>query len=441
MTRFGRAVKRLMPRTLFGRSLMIIVTPAVLVQIVATYVFYDQHWHFVTRRLAQGLAGDIATVIDLMAKNPTPEAYRETFTMAERHNFIYLSFLPGATLPDDIQPISPLSILDTRIAAALRNQLKQNFQLDTVSRAEDIVVDVQLPDGVLHVVTRQKRIFSSAAYVFVLWMVGVSVILTGVAILFQRNQVRSIRRLAIAAESFGKGRDIGFRPEGATEVRQAGKAFLEMRDRIQRQISQRTEMLAGVSHDLRTPLTRMKLELALLGDADGVDELKSDVDEMEAMVEGYLEFARGQEFEPIVITDVAALLGEIAGDARRQGDQVNLETEPTIVMPLRPQAFKRCVTNLVDNARRHAGSVWIGANRHDHQVEITVEDDGPGIPASERERVFRAFHRLDESRNRDTGGSGLGLTIARDVVRSLGGEIHLGESTHGGLKVKVRLPL
>jgi two-component system osmolarity sensor histidine kinase EnvZ len=256
-----------------------------------------------------------------------------------------------------------------------------------------------------------------------------------------RNQVRSLRRLAAAAEAFGKGRDMPhFRPEGAIEVRQAAAAFLVMRERIQRQITQRTEMLAGVSHDLRTPLTRMKLELELLGDSEDVVGLKADIVEMEQMIEGYLSFARGEGNEAPLVTDIVASLEDAVATARRDGSRISLAAPAELHIPVRRDAFRRCIMNLIGNAVRYGGGVWVSLEPKRRSVEILVDDDGPGIPEAMRETVFRPFHRLESSRNMETGGVGLGLTIARDIMRGHGGDLVLEASPHGGLRARMILP-
>ena len=273
-------------------------------------------------------------------------------------------------------------------------------------------------------------------------MVGTSLILFVVAMLFMRNQVRPIRRLAAAAESLGKGRDVpDFRPSGATEVRQAAAAFLEMRDRIKRQITQRTDLLSGVSHDLRTPLTRMKLQLAMLEDSSETDELKSDISEMEKMIEGYLAFARGEGGEVPSSVNLAALLREVVEGARRNGAAIEFETKGELDVTVRPDAFKRCLMNLIANAALYGDRLEIQATRRRDAIEITIDDNGPGIPEDLRKEVFRPFFRIDSSRNPETGGVGLGLTIARDVMHGHGGDITLADSPTGGLRAALRLPV
>jgi two-component system osmolarity sensor histidine kinase EnvZ len=438
-------LKHILPRTLFGRSLVILVTPVIVLQLIATFLFYERHWDTVARRLARNVAGDIAAVVEGLQRLPHKDDRDLLLDLARRHMKLHISILPERTLPPEPEagPIfMSFKILDWYVSNALGDELSYPFRINTGKIKERIEILVQMDNAVLRVLTREKRVDSQTTYVFILWMFGSSLVLLAIAYMFLRKQMRPIRRLAAAAESFGKGREVpDFRPQGAVEVRQAANAFLDMRDRIVRTINQRTVMLAGVSHDLRTPLTRMKLQLAMLGDSEGVRELKGDVDDMERMVEGYLAFARGQDQEAAVDTDLPELLQEVASDARRHGSNVEMVVADDIVMPLRPNAFKRCITNLVENARMHADKIRISAARLENIVEILVEDNGPGIPSDQREAVFRPFHRLDQSRNLQTGGSGLGLSIALDVVRGHGGDISLTDADDGGLRVVVRLPV
>jgi two-component system osmolarity sensor histidine kinase EnvZ len=273
-------------------------------------------------------------------------------------------------------------------------------------------------------------------------MVGTSTVLLTVAIIFLRNQIKPILRLADAAESFGKGREVpNFRPRGAREVRRAAAAFIEMKTRIERAMEQRTAMLAGVSHDLRTVLTRFKLELALIKDAPEVEAMKKDVDEMARMLEAYLAFARGDSGETAAPTDMAEFLEELRLDAERHGHKASVIFHGPPIVAVRSAAFKRCLANLVSNAARHAPSIAITGHRDHRYLTVTVDDDGPGIPANLREEVFKPFLRLDDARNQDEGGTGLGLAIARDIARSHGGDITLGDSPLGGLRATVRVPV
>jgi two-component system, OmpR family, osmolarity sensor histidine kinase EnvZ len=434
-------IKRLLPRGLFGRSLLIIVLPLVLLQGVTAYIFYERHWDAVSRRLALGLAGDIAVVIQSLRESPDPRQQERFLSFAEPNMELEIALEPEVILPN-VGPLVTNRILDRMLTRALDERLVYPFQIDTRSFDEKVQIRVQLPDSVLTVMTPRKRLFSSTTYIFVMWMVGTSLILIGIAVYFLRNQMKPIRRLATAAENFGKGRPVAeFKPEGAREIRQAATAFIEMRERIQRQIQQRTEMLAGVSHDLRTPLTRMKLQLAMLGDDKAVESLSSDVDEMERMIGEYLAFARGEGSEEARLTPLNDLLRDVVAGALRQGSTIEVQLAGELTARVRPGALKRCITNVVENAMRYADRITLQAARRGDVIEIVVEDDGPGIPEADRIAVFKPFHRLDPSRNPETGGAGLGLTIARDVMHAHGGEILLGEAALGGLRVELRLPV
>ena len=437
---FSGLIKRILPQTLFGRSLLIIVTPVILLQVVATWIFYDRHWDTMTNRLAYAVGGEIGMVIEQLERDDSIMDRTETLAMAARTMDLIITFEPNAILPPQRQKLS--SLLERTLGMALDERVRKPFVINTRVASSWIEIRVQMADGVLSVMSPERRLFSSTTYIFLLWMVGAAMVLFAIAIIFMRNQIRPIRRLAAAADAFGKGRDVTrFKLEGATEVRQAAAAFLIMRERIQRQISQRTEMLAGVSHDLRTPLTRMKIQLELFGDCQEVEDLKVDVIDMEQMIEGYLAFARGEGTEAPVPTDLNRLINEVVSSARRDGAIVDLHLEGELSLPLRPNSVKRCLANLIGNARRYADHVWVQAGRRDDAIEITVDDDGPGIPVSSYEDVFRPFFRLEGSRNRSTGGVGLGLTIARDVIRSHGGDITLSDSPRGGLRAVVRLPV
>jgi two-component system osmolarity sensor histidine kinase EnvZ len=438
---FVAAVERLMPRTLLGRSIIIIVTPVMLLQAISAWVFYTSHWDTVTRRLAQSVAGDIAYVVRQLPHPIDPAQARPLFAIAKDMMDLKIIFKPGEILPND-PTITRQNLVDRSLSKALEDALQRPFLIDSRSQRNYIEIHVQLADGVMQAQVRRRRLFSSTTYLFFLWMVGTSLALLAFATIFMRNQVSPIKRLAQVADDFGRGRDIrDFEPGGAKEVELAGHAFNLMRDRIRRQISQRTEMLAGVSHDLRTPLTRMKLQLALMGSNPEVVDLKKDVDEMERMIGGYLAFARGEGTERAVDADLVALVTEAVNDARREGAAIEL-TAPTqkIMLPLRRDALRRALANVIGNARRYASRIEVSMRSRGHGVDVIVDDNGPGIPVAQRDDVFRPFFRLESSRNPETGGTGLGLAIARDIVRTHGGEITLHDSPQGGLRAVLRLP-
>ena len=435
-------IKRFLPRTLFGRSLLIIVSPLILLQVISTHIFYDRHWDTITRRLSSSIAGDVSMVLNMLSENPAPKKHAAIFDRARKTFGFIITMEPGVILPNK-KSVPANARIDHFLSHALKERIGSRFQIDTTSFKEQVVIDVQLADAVLHVVAPGDRLFSSTTYIFIMWMVGSSLILFAVASIFMRNQIRPIRRLALAVDSFGKGRPVedDFRSGGALEVRQAASAFNLMRERIHRQIRQRTDMLSGVSHDLRTPLTRMKLQLAMLRKSPEIDELKDDVDEMEKMIEGYLTFARGEGDEEAIETDLSAVINDVVAQWKRNGATVDAHVEGRLDAWCRPNAIKRCLDNLIANANRYGTHVWIRAGKREDVTEIAIDDDGPGIEKSAREAVFRPFYRLDQSRNTETGATGLGLAIARDIARAHGGDIHLKTSPHGGLRVLVRLPL
>jgi two-component system osmolarity sensor histidine kinase EnvZ len=432
--------KRVLPRSLYGRSLIIIILPLVLAELIGTGVFYDRVWDTVIRRLADSVASDVGFTIDAMRYADNDAERAALLGNAKRLTDLAFGYLPGEKLPPGMRQLGHSQVEDA-LAVAIDNNVRRPFQLDGEFDPRDILISVQLDDGVLQVAAPRKRLYTPTGYIFVLWMVGSGVVLVAIASLFMRNQVRALRRLADAADSFGKGRDVpNFRPEGATEVRRAAAAFLKMRERLQRQLTQRTEMLAGVSHDLRTPLTRMRLALEFLTDNPAVGELQHDVAVMQRMVEGYLDFAKGEgqgEPEP---TDLSALVEDAAAVARRAGAAISVVAPEQCVVPLRPDAIHRCLANLIGNAQRYGGRIWLTVTPLTDSVTVLVDDDGPGVPAAERENVFRPFFRLDSARSPATEGVGLGLTIARDVARGHGGDLRLEDSPRGGLRVRLILP-
>ena len=438
-------LRRIMPRSLFWRSFLIMLIPLVLLQAVVAYIFFERHWDSVSRQLALDIAGDVKTVMRFMQERPEPEMWSWIERIAREEMQLTVAFAPGAVLPDEA-PKRTDRIIDRLLHQEFRWRFDAPHHIDTRYPGERIAIRVQRPDGVLTVLTPVKRMRSSTTVLVILWMVGTAIVVSAIAVVFLRNQIRPIGRLAMAADAFGRGRPVDdFRPAGATEVRRAAAAFLDMRARIRRQISQRTEMLAGISHDLRTPLTRVKLRLAMLADAhpESRDEIagsERDVAQMEHMIGEYLAFARGQGGEAPVHADLAGIVAEVVAAARRKGERVALQVEQPLILPLRPNAVERCLANLVENAARHGSRIEISAARREDVVEVVVEDDGPGIPEDQREAVFKPFFRLDGARNPSTGGAGLGLAIARDVARSHGGDIRMSEATLGGLRAELRLP-
>jgi two-component system osmolarity sensor histidine kinase EnvZ len=443
----GRIIKRRLPTTLFGRSLLIIVLPVAVMQIAVTYVFFDAHWQTVTARLSEGLAGDIAWAVESYQEDPTAAAFDKLSKRAEDSMGLSIALQAGRQLPasrrDPPVLFEPFfAPIDRSLQRALSDRLDEPFWYDTTRYPAYVDIRVAVPGGVMRVLAPRDRAFATQGHIFVLWMTVATVLLTTVAILFIRNQVRAIERLANAAEAFGRGVDApSFKPHGAREVRRAATAFLDMRGRIQRHIEQRTTLLAAVSHDLRTPLTRLKLALALAERSTGHEAMKRDVVEMEHMIDEYLAFARGEGGEAVETVHLRALIDEVSEGAVRAGAQVRVTTDPELTIAVRPNALKRALSNLIMNAAVHGEQVEVSVRLPPSGgVEILVDDDGPGIAEDRYEDAFKAFGRLDEARNQNVKGVGLGLAIARDVARGHGGDITLDRSPLGGLRAIVRLP-
>lgn len=433
-------IARYMPKGLYPRALVIVIAPVVLLQSVIAYVFMERHWQTVTQRLSSAVSADIATMIDVYESYPQDADASVLGRIAAERLGMDLDIIPDSDLPPP-GPRPFFSLLDSALSAELAQQVARPFWLDTVGRSSLIEIRIKLGKNVMRILTRRNSAYASNSHIFLVWMLGTSLILLTVAVLFLRNQIRPILKLADAAEAFGKGRDAEFRPRGAREVRRAGNAFIEMKRRVERAVGERTTMLNGVSHDLRTILTRFKLSLALLERSSEIDALEKDVDEMSRMLEDYLAFARGDAGEAAVETDIRALMEELKSDAERQGHQTELTVIGDPLVVVRPDAFRRLMTNLVSNAARFGDRIAIRATHDARYLIIMVDDDGPGIAPEQREDVFRPFFRLDEARNVDSGGTGLGLAIARDIARAHGGDIILSDSPLGGLRAAVRLPV
>ena len=404
-----------MPKALFTRALIIIIAPMVLLQSVVAYVFMERHWQLVTRRLSAAVVRDIGSVIDVMELSKQHQLANDVIKIAGERMGLDIEILPAGPLPTaGARPF--FSILDSALSDEIDNIIKRPYWIDTVGSSDLIEIRVQLDWGILRVLTQRSQAYASNTHIFILWMVGTSLVLLLVAILFLRNQIKPVLQLAEAAESFGKGREIDYRPRGAKEVRQAGMAFLEMKRRIERALEQRTTMLNGVSHDLRTILTRFRLSLEMTEESPELEALKKPV-------------------------SVRALLAELKADGERQGHPTTIDVSGDPVVIIRRDAIKRCLVNLVNNAVRHGDKIALSAVLDGRWLLFHIDDDGPGIPASRREDVFKPFVRLDEARNVDEGGSGLGLSIARDIVRTHGGDVVLVDSPMGGLRATVRIPV
>ncbi len=444
------SLKSLLPRSLFGRALTILLVPVVALQLVVGLVFFQRHYLRVTEQMTRSVAYGLSYAADRAEAAGTPEAASAAVEALGLPFDLRLDITSSAGFRAGVDR-DWLDFTGAKVVETLRTSLNRPLRIDLASDSRIAAISIRTDAGLLDAIVPRDRLSVSNPHQLLVLMILASALLTAVAVVFLRNQVRPIRALAEAAEAFGKGRSLSFRPAGAEEVRRAGAAFLSMRARLERQIEQRTQMLSGVSHDLRTPLTRMKLTLALMDEDEETRDLRQDVDQMERMLGAFLAFARGDGLEETVPTDPFALAEAIADDARRAGASVRLvcvdETErrgsrPVEPVPLRPGALARALQNLVGNAAEHGGTVLLTVRLSARALTYVVEDDGPGIPEADRGRALQPFTRLDEARRSNPSGSvGLGLSIALDIARGHGGSLELGESAElGGLKATLRIP-
>ena len=436
-----RFIKRMLPASLLGRTLLIFVLPVAIMQLAVGWVFFDNQWRTQTARLSESLAGEIAWIRDGYEADPSAANLARIGRHAQQSLGLSVSVLRGQDLPTSAP--SPWFLqFDQPLRAALSRRLNAPSWFESIPDPIRVDIRVKLKEGVLQVVAPRERAFAQRGYQFIAWLLLFTILLTAVALIFMRNQVRAIERLADAAEAFGRGGDVPqFKPHGAREVRKAAFAFIAMKERIQRHIDQRTALLASVSHDLRTPLTRLKLEIALSEPSPRMLEMKRDLSEMEHMIDEYLSFARGEGGEALEEASLRALIDDVVRGAARAGVQVKVDSGAGPIVSVRPNTLKRALSNLVMNAAAHAAEVEVAVRiRAGGGIDVTVDDNGPGIAPERYEEAFRPFSRLDEARNQNEKGVGLGLAIARDAARALGGEVILNRSPLGGLRATIRLP-
>ena len=442
-----RAIKSMMPGALFARGLLILLLPLLLLQLLTTYIFYERHWDSVVRNISSATAAEVMMLVreyDRVAANEGDTEALARITHLASQLGMQLHFDVAQKLSDDV---ASYPVHYSEFHRHLTARLGYPFYIDNDENARVHVV-IGLPSGVLDMYFSHKRLASTTTYLFVIWVIGSALLFGVIASLFLRNQVRPVVQLARAAEKFGVGQEVeGFSPRGASEVRRAGRAFLTMAERIGRQMQTRTDMLSGISHDLRTPLTRMRLAIEMSKVDDKTrDALLGDTEEMQRMIDEYLSFARGDEAELSIQFDVVALLRSVVDGYTRQKKAVKLQPHPDILeWTGKPDAIRRCVQNLVDNALRYGQRADIALEALPNQLRITVSDDGPGIPKKDHETAFKPFKRMETSRNVKTGGVGLGLSIARDIAQTHGGTILLENRQDDvgnilGLDAMVRLP-
>ncbi len=451
-------LKKIIPRSLYGRFLLIIVLPILIVQLVSIYVFYYTHLDVISKHMARNVISEMQFV----KKTLSDPSYQKVlydfsrsvdldFSFEERRKLKRKSKIGDSEWKKSkiYEYISPLVDPYNRFKSELTDHQLTPYEIyENPENDGYIIVKIQTVQGLLSFDVPIKRITSSSAYVFTFWMVLTALITSLISIIFLRNQIRSIRDLTVAAEKFGRGQDaVGFRPGGSKEIRSLAISFIKMKERVMRQISQRTDMLSAVSHDLRTPLTRMKLQLEMMGESQAVEDLKYDINDMEKLVNEYLDFARFDDQEktsPVIIKEF--LRSKVINYYAKMNKYIKsaLLIADDLEMSVRKIALKRALINLIDNAFNYGKNVELTASSSENNLMIVLDDDGPGIPAGERDNVFKPFYRIDNSRNLDkkslTGGSGLGLAIAMNAITSHGGRIKLSDSPLGGLRVTIFIP-
>ncbi|MCH2545029.1 MAG: Osmolarity sensor protein EnvZ [Alphaproteobacteria bacterium MarineAlpha5_Bin2] len=428
--------KKIIPSSLLGRSLIIVFAPILILVVLTTFIFYQTSWSIISKRLAQSVVADINVIVKLIDQNLKTEAIqiaKKDFKM----DVIYKK-------DTDLNPLSfrpQRGILTRRLQQSLE-ELERPFFYDLSNLEKGAAIAIQLNNDLLIISVHKDRLYNESAFVFLLWMFFASLILLLLSYLFMKAQIRPLKRLAIIAETLGRGLDAPeLKVSGSLEIRQTTNAFNQMRTRIKRFLKQRTDMLAGVSHDLRTPLTRMKLQLSLMKDDDAKKELEYDIKEMTAMLNSYVSFVRGETPETIENIQLNNLIKNICQNLDREKYEITETYSRKIDTSGRPLQIKRAIQNILDNARRYASKIQIDVSANNDECFISISDNGPGIPEKNYEDVFKPFFTLDPSRNKMKGESGLGMTISRDIIRSHGGDIKLSPSSIGGLKTVINLPI
>ena len=429
-------IKKIIPSTLIGRSIIIIFVPIIIIVLLTSFVFYQTSWSIISKRLTESVAADINVLVKLINSDLTDNAI----------NIANQDFKMKINIINDKQLLSSRSNLNSGILSNRLNQslsnLKKKFDYDLSNLEEGVLIYIQIEEDILEINVDKDRLYSESAFVFLLWMIFASIILFFMSYFLMSRQLRPLKRLAIIAETFGRGLDAPeIQTAGAYEIRQTANAFNQMRTRIKRFLKQRTEMLAGVSHDLRTPLTRMKLQISLMKDEKAKSELEVDVNEMTSMLDSYVSFVKTESPEPIETIIINELINDIVKTVEKNGVELTIKEKNTIQTSGRQIQLKRAFNNIIDNSQRYAKKIEIILYTNEKDCVIEFNDNGEGIPRDKYEDVFKPFFTLDPSRNKLKGESGLGLTITRDIIRSHGGDVKLSESNLGGLQLKVLLPL
>jgi two-component system osmolarity sensor histidine kinase EnvZ len=431
-------LKKIFPSGLYTRSLIIIIAPIVILQAILTFVFLERHWQLVTKKLSSSVVSEIGMMMDMQKNNDLSEISSN----AKKFYDINLRLLTNHRVGNDFR--LPGNLVEKTLSQELQKNLDNKYSIEDIPEEKKVIINIEVENGILEFVIPRRNVYATNSHIFLVWMVISSILILSIAILFLRQQIRPIEKLAKAAESFGIGRKIkNFKPTGATEVRKAADAYIKMQERIEKFLEQRTLMLAGVSHDLRTPLTRIKLQLEMYSNQKGNNELLKDVNEMQYMLETYLDFSQTASSEEDTEVDLKELIDNIISTSKEKSKIISLK--PTNLKNIKyickKIALKRCIINLINNAKAFGDEILISLDEGNKEITITIEDNGPGIPKKDYEKALRPFQRLDSSRNQNIAGSGLGLSISQEIMNSIGGNIKLSKSKLGGLKVIIVLPL
>ena len=430
-----RKFKDVLPKGLYSRSLLIIIIPVVVLQGILTFVFLDRHWQLVTRKLSSAVASEIATFIDVVPSL----GLNKVIELSERFYDAEVNYIPNKKLINN--PPKPINLVENTLSKELSKNMNNSFWVDAHTYEKRVIVQIEKKEGIYEFIIPRRNVYATNSHIFLVWMVISSLLLVSVAVIFMRQQIKPIEKLSKAAQQFGLGKKMeNFKPSGATEVRRAAEAYLKMQERIERFIEQRTLMLAGVSHDLRTPLTRLKLQIEMLSDDKTNIELLSDVNEMQKMLENYLDFAEDVTREKATKTDLKKMINEIidSESAKSKTIEFNIKNDEPIFFECRTIAMKRCITNLLNNACSYGDRIRISLERKKDVIDISIEDNGPGIDKSDYDKAIKPFIRLDSSRNQNIPGSGLGLSISQDITSNHGGKLIMSKSNLGGLKVQLK---
>ena len=431
----SKKFKDILPKGLYSRSLLIIIIPVVVLQGILTFVFLDRHWQLVTRKLSSAVASEIATFVDVAPSL----GLNKVIELSKKFYDAEVNYIPNEKIINDLP--KPINLVENTLSKELAKTINDNFWVDAHTYEKRVIVQIEKKEGIYEFIIPRRNVYATNSHIFLVWMVISSLLLVSVAVIFMRQQIKPIEKLSKAAQQFGLGKKMeNFKPSGATEVRRAAEAYLKMQERIERFIEQRTLMLAGVSHDLRTPLTRLKLQLEMLSDDKTNIELLSDVNEMQKMLENYLDFAEDVTREKAKKTDLKKMIKEIINSESIENKTIkfNIKNDEPIFFECRTIAMKRCITNLLNNACSYGDDIRVALEKKRDAINISIEDNGPGIDKIDYNKAIKPFIRLDSSRNQNIPGSGLGLSISQDITSNHGGKLIMSRSNLGGLKVQLK---